>query len=60
MLRALVAVRLSVVTVDGTWKLSQNKSNAARLGAAAAVAGGHGQELGALAELMREPPLAPP
>ncbi|MEZ5871848.1 MAG: FMN-binding negative transcriptional regulator [Nitratireductor sp.] len=34
MLRQIVPVAMTVETVDGTWKLSQNKPDAARLGAA--------------------------
>ncbi len=52
MMRAIVPVRLSIEEVRGTWKLSQNKPDAARLGAAAEIARGIGQELAALAELM--------
>ena len=53
---AIVPVRLSIEEVRGTWKLSQNKPDDARLGAAAAIATGTntGQELAALAELMRD------
>ena len=56
MMRAIVPVRLAIEEVRGTWKLSQNKPDDARLGAAAAIATGTntGQELAALAELMRE------
>ena len=54
MMRAIVPVQLNVEEVRGTWKLSQNKPDAARLGAASAIAGGVGQELAALAELMRD------
>lgn len=60
MLRAIVPVRLGIEEIDGTWKLSQNKAAAARLGAAAAVTGGVGQELGALSALMRALPEDPP
>lgn len=57
MMRAIVPVRLVVEDVRGTWKLSQNKPDAARLAAAKAVPSSTGQDLDALAELMRE--LAP-
>lgn len=53
MMRAIVPARLVVEIVDGTWKLGQNKEDAARLGAAAAVEAGIGQELAALSALMR-------
>ena len=53
MMRMLVPVKLEVAEVDGTWKLSQNKPDAARMGAAAAMPGGVGYELQALADLMR-------
>lgn len=53
MMRQILPVRLSIGSVAGTWKLNQNKSPAARRGAAAQIAGGVGQELAALAALMR-------
>jgi len=53
MMRAIVPVSLAVTEVDGTWKLGQNKPDAARLGAAAAVETGTGHELAALSALMR-------
>lgn len=57
MMRAIVPMRLIVDSVDGTWKLSQNKPEPARLGAAdGVVAGTPGQETAALAALMRSPP----
>ncbi|MEC9432920.1 MAG: FMN-binding negative transcriptional regulator [Pseudomonadota bacterium] len=56
LLRMIVPASLDVAQVDGTWKLNQNKPEAARLGAAAAVETGSGAELAALAALMREPP----
>lgn len=53
MMRMIVPCRLDIATVDGTWKLAQNKPDAARLAAAGALAaGGIGQEVGALAVLM--------
>lgn len=60
MMRAIVPVRLVIEAVDGTWKLGQNKPEAARLGAADAVAGGVGHELEALSALMRQLPEDPP
>jgi transcriptional regulator len=60
LMRQIVPLRLRVEAVDGTWKLNQNKPDAARLGAAEGVGGtGPGQERAALAALMREPPRDP-
>ena len=65
LMRAIVPCRLAVERIDGTWKLSQNKAEAARLGAAKRVGTGIGQELLELAQLMRyagvslSPPAAP-
>lgn len=53
LIRMIVPVRLTIIGVDGTWKLGQNKPDAARLGAAEAVTGGLGVELEALSNLMR-------
>ncbi len=52
MMRAIVPFRLHISHVDGTWKLGQNKDDAARLGAADGV-----EQAGesALARLMRDP-----
>jgi len=50
MMRMIVPFRLLVTAVDGTWKLNQNKPDAARLAAAAALAA-RGQT--DLADLMR-------
>ena len=55
MQRAIVPVAMEVTGVDGTWKLGQNKPEDVRLHAAEAVSSGVGQELDALAALMREP-----
>ncbi len=56
LLRAILPFRLRIESVDGTWKLGQNKADAARLGAADRIAGGGlGQELAALAGLMARP-----
>ena len=54
MMRAIVPVRMTVDEVRGTWKLGQNKPDDVRFAAADAAPGGVGQELDALAELMRE------
>ncbi len=56
MLRMILPFRFEIEEIDSTWKLNQNKEQAARLGAAGEVGGGIGSELGALAELMRAPP----
>lgn len=57
MMRMIAPVELRIESVEGTWKLAQNKPEAARLGAGDALAaGGFGQEVAALAELMRAPP----
>ena len=56
MLRQIVPFRFEIEAVDGTWKLNQNKDDAVRLRAAERIAdGGVGQELDALAALMRNP-----
>ncbi len=55
MMRMIVPVRLKVETVDGTWKLGQNKDEAARKGAAEGLeAAGFGLDPQAIACLMRE------
>jgi len=56
MMRSLVACRLTIETVEGTWKLGQNKPGPAREGAAAGIAGAGvpGQERAELVRLMRE------
>lgn len=54
MMRSLVPVAFAVEAVHGTWKLGQNKPEAARNGAAAGIdAYGIGQETAILAALMR-------
>lgn len=56
MMRQIVPARLDITTVDGTWKLNQNKPDAVRLAAAAAIeSGGIGSGLADLAALMRDP-----
>ena len=53
MLRQIVPVAMQVETVDGTWKLSQNKPDSARLGAAEALATSQaGTEIAAMRDLM--------
>ncbi|RYH01685.1 FMN-binding negative transcriptional regulator [Salipiger sp. IMCC34102] len=56
MMRQIVPVRLAITDVDSTWKLGQNKPEAARRAAADRIADGHGQALDDLARLMRTPP----
>ncbi|NNU78998.1 FMN-binding negative transcriptional regulator [Halovulum dunhuangense] len=57
MRRMIVPLRMEIAAIDGTWKLNQNKPEAARLAAADAIAGsGIGSELETLAALMRDPP----
>lgn len=54
MMRAIAPFRLVVESVEGTWKLNQNKPQDVRLRAADAVAAyGQGQELAMLSALMR-------
>lgn len=54
LMRMIVPVALEIEAVDGTWKLAQNKPEAARAAAADAIAqDGIGQEVAALAALMR-------
>ncbi len=56
MMRMIVPCRLRVSGIDGTWKLNQNKPEAARMGAADAVrAAGFGAQTAALADLMINP-----
>ena len=57
LMRALVPVEMELHEIDSTWKLNQNKPDAARLAAAEAVAASQiGQELAYLASLMKDPP----
>ncbi|MDH3265274.1 MAG: FMN-binding negative transcriptional regulator [Paracoccaceae bacterium] len=54
LMRMIVPCRFDILSVDGTWKLAQNKPEAARLGAAEGLAAaGIGAETAALAALMR-------
>jgi transcriptional regulator len=54
MMRAILPFRLEVTGIDGTWKLNQNKPDAARNAAADAVAAyGQGLEIATLSALMR-------
>jgi transcriptional regulator len=55
MMRMIVPFRMTVATVDGTWKLNQNKDAAVRLGAADALAAQPSEGIAqALARLMRQ------
>jgi transcriptional regulator len=57
LLRMIVPFELQVSQIDGTWKLNQNKPDAARLGAAGQVEASHlGHETDELAALMRGVP----
>lgn len=57
MMRMIVPCRMQVGHIAATWKLGQNKDDAARTGAAAQVTGGMGNELAALSALMTDPPV---
>ena len=53
MMRMIVPCRMEITSVDGTWKLGQNKPDEVRLNAGREVAGyGIGQEVRTLAGLM--------
>ena len=55
MQRQIVPVAMQVESIDGTWKLNQNKTIEARLGAAAGIeAAGIGSETAEIVRLMRE------
>lgn len=54
LMRMIVPAVMSIETTEGTWKLNQNKDEAARAGVAKALAGStNGQDLAELADLMR-------
>lgn len=56
MLRQIVPFRLHVETINGTWKLGQNKADSARIRAAEQIAESRlGQEIAALSGLMKRP-----
>ncbi|NKB26272.1 MAG: FMN-binding negative transcriptional regulator [Rhodobacteraceae bacterium] len=56
MLRMIVPCRMTLASVDGTWKLGQNKPDAARLNAARAITDSDfGQEVAELSRLMLTP-----
>ncbi|NIZ60514.1 negative transcriptional regulator [Sedimentitalea sp. CY04] len=52
MMRMIVPARMHVTDVDGTWKLSQNKQDAARYGVAEQIETSLGGEQKALSDLM--------
>ena len=54
MMRMIVPCRMQIEDIQGTWKLNQNKPEAARMGAADQVADEAGSETAQLAELMRK------
>lgn len=54
--RMIVPMRLEVETIDGTWKLGQNKDDPVREAASAQMHTGFGQELAEIAKLMGDPP----
>ena len=55
MMRMIVPFRFTVTGVDGTWKLGQNKPEAARLAASGQMADhGIGSETAVLAAMMRD------
>ncbi len=55
MMRQILPFRLVIQSVDGTWKLGQNKPDNVRIAAANAVPTGLGSEKDALARLMLNP-----
>ena len=56
MMRMLVPMRMTIRTVEQTWKLNQNKTESMRLAAATGLeTTGFGHEIAELAALMREP-----
>lgn len=57
MMRQIAPFRLTIDRLDSTWKLSQNKPDAARLAAAEMMSTyGMGSETGLLSAMMRNPP----
>lgn len=53
MMRQILPFRFHIESIDGTWKLSQNKDDDVRLAAADHIETGSGTELADLATLMR-------
>lgn len=57
MMRMITPFQINIQEIQSTWKLGQNKPDAARLSAASYVeTDGIGQETAALTKLMRDPP----
>lgn len=57
MMAAIVPFEIELHEIDATWKLGQNKSDAARVAASEAIAASEiGHELNYLASLMKDPP----
>lgn len=57
MMRMIAPIAMDVVRIDGTWKLGQNKPDAARAGGAEGVANADmGAQTDTLAALMKDPP----
>lgn len=56
MMRQILPFRLRIESVDGTWKLGQNKDDAVRTAAAARIETGIGMDLAGLGRLMRDVP----
>jgi transcriptional regulator len=57
MMRMIAPIAMDVRAIDGTWKLGQNKDEAARLGGADGITSANlGVETDVLAALMKEPP----
>lgn len=54
MMRMIVPFIFHVDTIEGTWKLNQNKDDPVRLAAAGHITQSHGQQLDDLAKLMIE------
>ncbi|MBE9475522.1 MAG: FMN-binding negative transcriptional regulator [Proteobacteria bacterium] len=57
MMRQIVPIAMDIESVDGTWKLAQNKPDDARLGASGALdQTGFGLSYHKIADLMKNPP----
>lgn len=58
MMRQIVPIAMDIESVDGIWKLAQNKPGVARLGASDALGQtGFGMEIARIADLMKDHPL---
>jgi len=58
MLRAIVGIEVAVTALVGKWKVSQNHSEANRLGVVAGLSGEAGENAAAMAALVKRPPAA--